>query len=354
MSNKCFLNDGSDRYTLKLKDNQKLWEFYKQHESTFWTVQEIRLSDDLIDWSNKLNENEKFFIKHVLAFFASSDGIVNENIVLNFYKQVQIPEARAFYSMQNLIETIHSQMYSILIDTYILDANEKNDLFSAMDHMPAIKKKAKWALDWLDNSGYSGDIPEKFKAELINLNKVMPSESLDYLLREPYSFQQRLVAFICVEGIFFSGSFCAIYWLKNRGLMPGLATANQLISRDEDLHTEFAIELYKMNPEKLSCETIYKIFQEAVEIEKEFVTESLPVSLLGMNCKLMSQYIEYIADRWIVLLGYPRIYNSKNPFEFMEKLGLKTKENFFDLTVSEYSKPSASGGHDLTFDSDSE
>lgn len=298
----------SEKYTLfPIKpQHQSLWVYYKKHIATFWTVEEVRLVDDLSDWKNKLNDNERFFIKNVLAFFAASDGIVNENLVVNFYTRIEIPVARAFYTVQMMIETIHSEMYSVLIDTYISDKQEKEQLFSAIEEIPAITRKAEWAIKWINDK-------EKDLAKC-------------------------LLAFICVEGIFFSGSFCAIYWLKDRGIMPGLATSNQFISRDENIHTEFAIELYKICFKKLNVETITSIFKEAVDIEKEFVSESLPVSLLGMNCKLMSEYIEYTCDRWLVLLEYPKIYNTRNPFTFMAKLALPTKENFFDGDVTEYTR----------------
>lgn len=348
-----FKTTGSDRYTMFPIKHDKLWDFYKRHEASFWTVEEIRLSDDLLDWSRKLNDNERYFIKNVLAFFASSDGIINENLILNFYKEIQLPEARAFYTVQMMMESIHSEQYSVLIDTYIADPKEKKELFQAIETIPSIKKKADWALKWLENGGYIGnDLPESFIDEYKKLasTSASPNPALDFLIKQPYSLEQRLLAFICVEGIFFSGSFCAIYWLKNKGLMPGLGTANQFISRDENLHAEFAIELYKMTENKLDESVVHDIFKEAVEIEKEFITDSLPVSLLGMNCALMSEYIEYVADRWLVLLGHKKIYNAKCPFTFMELLNVNTKENFFEHDVSEYNK--SDGNTELIFDED--
>jgi len=338
----------SNKYTLFPIQHQTLWNFYKKHQATFWTVEEIRLNDDLNDWENKLNDNERYFIKNVLAFFAASDGIVNENLVVNFYEEIEDAEARAFYTMQMLIETIHSEQYSILIDTYIKDQVEKDHLFNAIDTIPVIKKKTEWALKWI-SSGKDEKISDTLTRKISNFFDINETELLDFsehLKPETNSFGKRLLAFVCVEGIFFSGSFCAIYWLKNRGLMPGLATANQFISRDENLHAEFAIELYKIYCERLDEETVHEIFKEAVDIEKEFITESLPVSLLGMNCTLMSQYIEYICDRWLVLLGYSKIFNSSNPFEFMELISLGTKENFFDVDVSEYSKARVNSTND--------
>ena len=304
-------NTGSQRYTVFPIRYQNLWKFYKQHISTFWTVEEVKLTDDLVDWNNKLNDNERYFIKNVLAFFAASDGIVNENLVVNFYNEVQIPEARQFYSVQMMIEAIHAEQYSLLIDTYISNTEEKNDLFNAVETIPADKRKADWAIRWIqEGNALQQMIPQEYMKQLKFLEnsskyddtnpKII--ESLSFITRERPSFAQRLLAFICVEGIFFSGSFCAIYWLKSRGLMPGLGTANIFISRDENLHAEFAIELYKMLENRLDEEVVHAIFKEAVEIEKEFITESLPVSLIGMNCKLMSQYIEMVADRWLVLL----------------------------------------------------
>lgn len=337
----------SEKYTLFPIKHQSLWDFYKRHEGTFWTVEEVRLNDDIKDWNSKLNDDERFFIKHILAFFAASDGIVNENLVVNFYNEIELPEARAFYTVQMMMETIHSEQYSILIDTYIQDKDEKDKLFNAIETIPVIKRKSDWALKWI-SSGQDlvipGPVQDMIRDFFIGEKCLETDTSLNEFTSftkskvDQYSFEKRLLAFACVEGIFFSGSFCAIYWLKNKGLMPGLATANQFISRDENLHTEFAIELYKVFGKRLPVETVHSIFVEAVEIEKEFITKSLPVSLLGMNCELMSQYIEYVCDRWLVLLDYPKIYNSRNPFSFMEMISLETKENFFDGDTTEYSR----------------
>lgn len=343
MEEKIIKADGGERYTVFPIKHHALWDFYKKQEATFWTAEEIRLTDDIPDWNTKLNDNEKYFIKNILAFFAGSDGIVNENLVINFYNEVQLPEARNFYAVQMMIEAIHSETYAILIDTYITNTEEKDHLFRAVDTIPAVKQKADWAIKWIaEGSTLQSMIPEKYMRSYKLLLKASESddhvEALQFLTRERPSFAQRLLAFICVEGIFFSGSFCAIYWLKSRGLMPGLCTANQFISRDENLHAEFAIELYRMLEGRLDDETVHTIFREAVEIEKEFITESLSVSLIGMNCKLMTEYIEYVADRWLVLLGYPKIYNASNPFPFMEMISVNTKTNFFELNVSEYRK----------------
>ena len=301
------LTNKNKRFTVFPIEHQNLWEFYQKHVSTFWTTSEVYLVDDLNDWNNKLNDNERFFIKNILAFFAASDGIVNENLVSKFYDEIELTESRQFYSFQIAMEAIHSEMYSLLIDTYIQDTKEKNHLFNAIDTIPAVKKKADWGLKWI-----TSDKP----------------------------LVQRLLAFVCVEGIFFSGSFCAIYWLKNKGLMPGLATANEFISRDENLHAEFAIELYNMvsKSERLEESVIHSLFREAVEIEKEFITESLPVSLLGMNSVLMTQYIEFVSDRWISMLGYNKLFNVENPFGFMDMISLNTKTNFFESRIAEYSR----------------
>jgi len=335
---------GSERYTVFPIRYPSLWKFYKDHAATLWFVEEIRLTDDLADWSTKLNDNERFFIKNVLAFFAASDGIVNENLVVNFYNEVQIPEARQFYTVQMMIESIHAETYAVLIDTYINASDEKSRLFSAMETIPAVKRKADWALRWIQlGSTLQTTIPDEHMNAFRTLSKrddltEQAKHAVDFLTHERPSFAQRLLAFICVEGIFFSGSFCAIYWLKSRGLMPGLCTANEFISRDENLHAEFAIELYKLLDNRVDESTAHALFREAVEIEKEFITESLPVSLIGMNCKLMTQYIEYVADRWLVLLGYSKIYNSENPFGFMEMISVNSKGNFFELNISEYKK----------------
>jgi ribonucleotide reductase beta subunit family protein with ferritin-like domain len=309
---------GSNRFCVFPISYKNLWDYYKTHVSTFWTVEEVSLTDDLHHWNNLLNDNERFFIKNILAFFANSDGIVNENLVVKFYNEVTIPEARQFYSFQIAIEAIHNEMYSLILDTYITDSAEKTTLFNAIENIPAISKKADWALKWSNDTS---------------------------------SFSQRLCAFICVEGIFFSGSFCAIYWLKNKGLMPGLATANEFISRDEALHTEFAIELYKTHNDLLDESVVHGIFKEAVDIEKEFIIESLPVSLLGMNKTLMGNYIEFIADRWLTMIGYSKLYNADNPFHFMDMISLNTKENFFETRVSQYQRAHLNE-RELTFDED--
>jgi ribonucleoside-diphosphate reductase beta chain len=301
------LTENKDRFVMFPLKYHDIWDMYKTAEHSFWTAEEIDLSQDLTDWEEKLNDNEKHFIKMILAFFAASDGIVNENLAENFLKEVQYPEAKSFYGFQIAIENIHSETYSLLIDTYIKDTEEKNKLFHAIDNYPSIMKKAEWALKWIGSG----------------------------------SFAERLIAFAAVEGIFFSGSFCSIFWLKKRGLMPGLGFSNELISRDEGLHCKFACLLHnKYVQNKVSSERIKHIICEAVEIEKEFITESLPVSLIGMNSKLMQQYIEYVADFWLVELGCSKFYKSENPFDFMDMLSLQSKSNFFEKRVSEYQKAS--------------
>ncbi len=301
--NEVLLRENKDRFVILPINYPRIWEMYKKHEASFWTAEEIDLSDDLKHWEN-LNSGEKHFISHILAFFAASDGIVNENLAVNFMSEVQVPEARCFYGFQIMMENIHSETYALLIDTYVKDPAEKDRLFHAIDTVPAVQKKAEWALKWINNG----------------------------------TFAQRLVAFAAVEGIFFSGSFCSIFWLKKRGLMPGLTFSNELISRDEGMHCEFACLLYSMLSEKLSREEATKIITDAVEIEKEFVTDALPVNLIGMNAKLMSQYIEFVADRWLVELGYDRVYNATNPFDFMEMISLQGKTNFFEKRVGDYQK----------------
>jgi ribonucleoside-diphosphate reductase beta chain len=299
------LLDNSDRFVLFPIKHNDIWEMYKQAEASFWTAEELDLTADLQDWANKLNEDEKYFIKNILAFFAASDGIVNENLAVNFLKEVQYPEARCMYGFQVMIENIHSEAYSLLIDTYIKDVVEKDRLLRAIDTIECVQKKAEWALRWIDKG----------------------------------SFAERLVAFAAVEGIFFSGSFCSIFWLKKRGLMPGLAFANELISRDEGLHCDFACLLYTQHlQEQLPKETVTKIILDAVSIEKEFVTDSLPVGLIGMNSKLMCEYIEFVADRLLVALGCSKEFNAVNPFDFMEMISLQGKTNFFEKRVGEYQK----------------
>lgn len=311
MSQEPLLKENPNRFVLFPIKHHKIWDMYKKAQASLWVAEEIQLSQDLIDWK-KLNDNEKHFIKHVLAFFAASDGIVIENLLGRFSNEIQIPEARAFYAFQGYIETIHSETYSLLIDTYIDDETEKDKLFHAIDNMPCVKKKADWAIKYIED--------------------------------QDSSFAVRLVAFAAVEGIFFSGSFCSIYWMKNRGLMPGLTFSNELISRDEGMHTDFAVLLYTMIENKLSKEEIHTIIKDAVEIEKEFVTDALPCSLLGMNSELMNTYIEFVADRLITQFGYEKIYNASNPFDWMELISIRTKTNFFERKVAEYRKADVNTG----------
>ena len=298
------LQENKNRFVIFPIKHHDIWEWYKKMEASFWTAEEIDLSQDLNDWNNRLNEDEKYFIKHILAFFAASDGIVNENLAENFVNEVQYAEAKFFYGFQIMMENIHSETYSLLIDTYVKDESEKNELFTAIEVFPAIKKKADWALKWIESD----------------------------------SFAERLIAFAAVEGIFFSGSFCSIFWLKKRGLMPGLTFSNELISRDEGMHCDFACLLYNNHIEhKLPKETIRTIIADAVKIEKEFVTDAIPVALIGMNAELMCQYIEYVADRLLSSLGNDKIYNVENPFPWMsEILDLNKEKNFFDKRVTEY------------------
>lgn len=321
--NEPILQENKDRFVLFPIKHDIIWQMYKKAEASFWTAEEIDLAQDLVDWNSKLNEDEKYFIKHVLAFFAASDGIVNENLAINFMNEVQYPEARCFYGYQIMIENIHSETYSLLIDTYIKDPNEKDKLFHAIDTIPCVGKKAEWALKWISNG----------------------------------TFQERLVAFAAVEGIFFSGSFCSIFWLKKRGLMPGLSFSNELISRDEGLHCDFACLLYSQLENKLNPEQVAEIIINAVEIEKEFVSDALPVRLIGMNAHLMCQYIEFVADRLLLSLGCAKHFNVTNPFDFMELISLQGKTNFFEKRVAEYQKSGVmnSGkpeGNVLTFDED--
>ena len=308
METELLLKENKDRFVILPINYPKLWEMYKKHEASFWTAEEIDLSGDLQHWAG-LNDGERHFISHVLAFFAASDGIVNENLAVNFMSEVQLPEARCFYGFQIMMENIHSETYALLIDTYIKDPVEKDRLFHAIETIPAVKRKAEWALRWIENG----------------------------------SFAERLVAFAAVEGIFFSGSFCSLFWLKKRGLMPGLTFSNELISRDEGLHCEFACQLYSMLSNKLSQEDVHGIIKDAVEIEKEFITEALPVALIGMNAKLMQQYIEFVADRWLVELGYDKIFSAANPFDFMEMISLEGKTNFFEKRVGDYQKSGVLG-----------
>jgi ribonucleoside-diphosphate reductase subunit M2 len=297
------LRETSDRYTMFPIQYNDIYEMYKRQVDCFWRPEEVDLSRDLTDWAS-LNDDEKHFISMTLAFFAASDGIVMENLNINFGNEVQIAEARAFYSFQSAMESIHSDMYSILIETYIKNPEEKMKLFKSMEYFPCIQKKASWAQKWM------GD--------------------------KRSSFASRLIAFACVEGIFFSSSFASIYWIKKRGLMPGLTLSNEFISRDEALHTEFAILLYSKLNKKVNKKRVMEIIKEATEIEKEFITDALPCRLIGMNSKLMTQYIEFVADRLSVQLGYDKIYNSSNPFDFMELISVETKTNFFERTNSEY------------------
>ena len=316
------LKETSDRFVIFPIKHDEMWAMYKQAEASFWTAEEIDLQQDMMDWENKLTADERHFIKHVLAFFAASDGIVNENLAINFLNEVQYPEARCFYGFQIAIENIHAETYSLLIDTYIKDNKEKDFLFNAIETLPCVAKKAEWAMRWIENG----------------------------------SFAERLVAFAAVEGIFFSGSFCSIFWLKKRGLMPGLAFSNELISRDEGLHCDFACLLYNQLQEKLPIEEVTAVIAEAVEYEKEFVTDAIPVALIGMNAKLMCQYIEFVADRLLGELGCPKIYNATNPFDFMEMISLQGKTNFFEKRVSEYQKAGVmgdgTGNHDFTVNAD--
>ena len=297
------LKPDDNRYVMFPIEHDDIWQMYKRQVDCFWRAEEVDLSKDLKDWE-KLNEDEKKFIKMVLAFFAASDGVVLENLAVRFMGDVQVSEARAFYGFQVAMENIHSEMYSLLIDTYIQDSNEKTKLLEATQNYDCIAKKADWAKKWLNDNRSS--------------------------------FGARLVAFAAIEGIFFSSSFASIYWIKKRGLMPGLTFSNELISRDEALHTEFAVLLYSKLQKKLNKKRIYEIIQEAVEIEKEFITESIPCRMIGMNAKLMCQYIEFVADRLVLQLGYDKIYNSTNPFDFMELISIESKVNFFERTNAEY------------------
>ena len=297
------LTPDDNRFVMFPIQDASIWNMYKKQVDCFWRAEEVDLSKDLKDWQT-LNKDEKHFVKMILAFFAASDGIVLENLGLRFMTEVQLSEARAFYGFQIAMENIHSRMYSQLIDTYIDDREEKQKMFEALNNYDCIKKKADWAKKWINDNRSS--------------------------------FATRLVAFACVEGIFFSGAFCSIFWLKKRGLLPGLTFSNELISRDEALHTEFAVHLYSKLNKQINKARIIDIIKEAVEIEKEFINEALPCRLIGMNSSLMSQYIEFIADRLSVQLGYDKIYNSTNPFEFMELISVESKTNFFEKRVSEY------------------
>jgi ribonucleoside-diphosphate reductase beta chain len=317
------LQENKNRFVIFPIKHHDIWEWYKKMEASFWTAEEIDLHQDLTDWNNKLNNEEKYFIKHILAFFAASDGIVNENLAENFVNEVQYAEAKFFYGFQIMMENIHSETYSLLIDTYVKDEAEKAELFNALEVFPAIKKKADWALKWIESD----------------------------------SFAERLIAFAAVEGIFFSGAFCAIFWLKKRGLMPGLTFSNELISRDEGVHCDFAVHLHNHHLiNKVPKTRIREIIVDALTIEREFVTESLPVSLIGMNSVLMTQYLEFVADRLLVELGCDREYNSSNPFDFMDMISLQGKTNFFEKRVAEYQKAGVmstdSESSKISFDAD--
>ncbi|MBC7641213.1 MAG: ribonucleotide-diphosphate reductase subunit beta [Flavobacterium sp.] len=317
------LQENKNRFVIFPIKHQDIWEWYKKMEASFWTAEEIDLSQDLNDWNNKLNNDERYFVKHILAFFAASDGIVNENLAENFVSEVQYAEAKFFYGFQIMMENIHSETYSLLIDTYVKDEAEKAELFNALEVFPAIKKKADWALKWIESP----------------------------------SFAERLIAFAAVEGIFFSGAFCSIYWLKKRGLMPGLTFSNELISRDEGVHCDFAVHLHNNHLiNKVPTDRIRSIIVDALNIEREFITESLPVSLIGMNAGLMTQYLEFVADRLLVELGCDREYNTSNPFDFMDMISLQGKTNFFEKKVAEYQKAGVMNNdveaQKITFDAD--
>ena len=304
------LQDNPNRHVIFPIEHSDIWHKYKQHMSVFWIPEEIDLSKDMNDWV-KLSDNERHFIKYILGFFAGSDGIVMENLAMRFTREIGIPEAKFFYACQNLMETVHSETYSLLIDTYIENKQEKLDILRAIQTIPCVQKKAEWALQWIDS--------------------------------KEASFATRLMAFAVIEGIFFSGAFCSIFWLKQRGLMPGLTVSNEFISRDEGLHTEFACLLYGKLANKLNKQDAHKIIREAVKIEKNFITKALPCELIGMNAKLMAQYIEFVADRLSVQLGYPKVYHSANPFDFMERISLESKDNFFEKRVTTYAKANTNG-----------
>jgi ribonucleoside-diphosphate reductase beta chain len=317
------LQENKNRFVIFPIKHHDIWEWYKKMEASFWTAEEIDLSQDLNDWNNKLSEEERYFVKHILAFFAASDGIVNENLAENFVSEVQYAEAKFFYGFQIMMENIHSETYSLLIDTYVKDEAEKDELFNALEIFPAIRKKADWALKWIESD----------------------------------SFAERLIAFAAVEGIFFSGAFCSIYWLKKRGLMPGLTFSNELISRDEGVHCDFAVHLHNHHlVNKVPKDRIREIIVDALKIEREFITESLPVSLIGMNATLMTQYLEFVADRLLVELGCDREYNTTNPFDFMDMISLQGKTNFFEKKVAEYQKSGVmntdSQAQKISFDAD--
>lgn len=305
------LQPNKNRFVIFPIQHADIWDWYKKQEASFWTAEEIDLEQDIVDWENKLSEDERYFLKHILAFFAASDGIVNENLAENFVSEVQYTEAKFFYGFQLMMENIHSEVYSLLIDTYIQNEKEKAELFQAIEVFPAIKKKADWALKWVESD----------------------------------SFAERLIAFSAVEGIFFSGSFCAIFWMKKRGLLPGLTFSNELINRDEGLHADFAVFLHQNHVKnKVPKSRITEILVNALQIEREFITESLPVSLIGMNAVLMTQYLEFVTDRLLVEYGCDKVYNVTNPFDFMEMISLEGKTNFFEKRVGDYQKSGVMGG----------
>jgi ribonucleoside-diphosphate reductase beta chain len=305
MQQEPILQENKNRFVIFPIQHDDIWQWYKKQEASFWTAEEIDLHQDVTDWKTKLNDDERYFLKHILAFFAASDGIVNENLAENFVNEVQYSEAKFFYGFQIMMENIHSEMYSLLIDTLVDNDSEKDELFNAIERFPAIKKKADWALRWIESD----------------------------------SFAERLIAFAAVEGIFFSGAFCSIFWMKKRGLLPGLATSNEFISRDEGLHRDFACHLHNNHLiNKVPTERITQIITEALDIEREFITESLPVNLIGMNAKLMSEYLEFVTDHLLETLNCPPVYNTPNPFDFMDMISLEGKTNFFEKRVSEYKK----------------
>ena len=313
----ALLTATDERFVIFPLKHTDIWQKYKQHVAVFWTPEEIDLSKDMKDWE-KLTDNERHFVKHILGFFAGSDGIVMENLAMRFMREIQVPEAKFFYACQNLMEAIHSETYSLLIDTYIQDKHEKSEILRAIQTIPCVKKKAEWALAWIEN--------------------------------DEADFATRLLGFAAVEGIFFSGAFCAIFWLKQRGVMPGLTLSNEFIARDEGLHTEFACLLYNKITNRLPKQKAVKIIREAVKIEKHFITKALPCELIGMNAKLMAQYIEFVADRLLLQLNYPKVYNSANPFSFMENMSLENKDNFFEKRVSTYAKATVGKkAEDMTF-----
>jgi len=304
MQQEPILQENKNRFVIFPIQHDDIWQWYKKQEASFWTAEEIDLHQDVVDWK-KLNDDERYFLKHILAFFAASDGIVNENLAENFVNEVQYSEAKFFYGFQIMMENIHSEMYSLLIDTLVDSDSEKDELFNAIERFPAIKKKADWALRWIESE----------------------------------SFAERLIAFAAVEGIFFSGAFCSIFWMKKRGLLPGLATSNEFISRDEGLHRDFACHLHNTHlVNKVPVERITQIIVEALDIEREFITESLPVNLIGMNAKLMAEYLEFVTDHLLETLNCPKVYNTQNPFDFMDMISLEGKTNFFEKRVSEYKK----------------